>query len=523
VSVLFVASERPKYAKDGVYLGAHGRLLDTMLRAGGFERADCHVVYADQYRNGMPKDFDAVVLGGALAAKTVLGWNAPPSYYHGSVLPEYARGPTSYDAYRSWLKLPPKYVVTFDIPTLHASWDLHPLATRDWQRAGDVARGAYRQPDPDKWEWVCNEPSRLGELAGSSMLVFDTELSPVWMIGFANDKQVHVCDWNWETGPASRALLTDPRTVKVAHNLQHDLSMCELRFGFRVEPPYFDTYGGSHLLNTALERTLSPGLSSRFTNWPYHKWLSNIDATRYNGLDNIVCYDGAVEIREQLYQRRLVQVSDHDHRLLDALHAMQITGFRVSEAERAVFEEETAVDLDLKEEECRTLARPVIEARLDRFLKPGLFRVQKQCTCCGGGKASCKHCWRCGGLPAKPEKKADYYAGNGMGHEHGKVSVARLREMLPACRSLSRQRQGRHVAIVQPRFGGSSCRRALSRAQNPGAQVQRQRNGSSGTAEAVAGSAPAGALAGRGQRTAGRFENRRAPVAWTGRTLALCV
>lgn len=374
----------------------------------------------------MEQDYSAVVLGGDFAATEVLGWHVTPGTWHGSVLPVKASAPNSYDAYRSWLLEPAKFVVTFDITMLHKDWDLHPYAVREWQHAGQIARGEYQAPNPDNWEWVIGQPHRLQELRESKVLVFDTELSPVWMIGFANDRQVHVTDWSWACEAPARALLQDKGILKVAHNLQHDLAMCDLRFGFQVERPYFDTYGGAHLLNTALERTLSPGIASRFTKWPYHKWLNSIDATRYNGLDNIVCFDGYTEIAQQLEQRKLTAVAEHDHDLLEALYEMQQRGFKISETERAKYEEQTQLQLIVKEKECVALAEPIIQAKIDKFEKPNLFRTMKQCVCCGGGKTSCKHCWRCGGLPNKPEKKADY----------GPVTpstVAELRNALPPC------------------------------------------------------------------------------------------
>lgn len=36
------------------------------------------------------------------------------------------------------------------------------------------------------------------------------------------------------------------------------------------------------------------------------------------------------------------------------------------------------------------------------------LRKMRKCPCCGGGKTQREHCWRCGGLPAKPTKKGDY-------------------------------------------------------------------------------------------------------------------
>lgn len=427
-SLLFVASETP----DQGYTGSYGKLLDRMVAQAGLTVEQVKVIHADQWRDGMALDFECVVLGGEFAATQALGGPWPTSSFHGTVLPDRPWSRTGYDAYRQWCKDLPKFVLTFDIPTLHAKWEWHPHAVRDWSRAGRVLRGEYRNPNPDAWEWVVGQPRRLQELAGSAALLFDTELTPVWMMGMANERQVHVCDWGWEAVEPSRLLLQSPDIVKVAHNLQHDLAMCELRFGFKVARPYFDTYGGATLLNTALERTLSPGLASRFTDWPHHKWLADVDATHYNGMDNIVGFEAYLEIRKQLAARGLEGVAAHDHDLLEVLYQMQQTGFCVSEVERKKYEEETTLQLAAEEEACVAIATPVIQARVERFKKPHLFRVEKQCECCGGGKATREHCWRCGGLSAKPTKKSDYVA---LGSSEKKHTIASLKAELPLCRA----------------------------------------------------------------------------------------
>ena len=434
-SLLYVGSEPPKYKDVNGYAGAHGRLLDRMLSAAGLARSDARVIQADEYRDAIAAEFDVVVLGGEFAVFEALGWQAHPGTWHGSVMPQDAQRPTSYDAYRSWCLEAPKFVITHDIPTLHREYELHPLAVREWQAAGAIARGEYRAPNPDAREWIVNQPARFAELAAEPVVVFDTELSPVWMMGFANSAQVHVSDWSYACEEPSRFVLQHPDIIKVAHNLQHDLAMCELRFGFEVKAPYFDTYGGAHLLNTALERTLSPGIASRFTHWPHHKWLSNVDATRYNGLDNIVCYDAYLEIARQLRERGLWETAQHDHKLLSALYQMQMRGFRVDEGARAKYEHDTKTELDLKDAECNTLAQPIIRARLSAFKKPGLFYVEKQCKCCGGGTKTRAHCWRCFGLTSKPTCKAEYFnRPGGVDDQHRTLPVAQLQQMFPVCK-----------------------------------------------------------------------------------------
>src|SRR5690606_28575660 len=82
------------------------------------------------------------------------------------------------------------------------------------------------------------------------------------------------------------------------------------------------------------------------------------------------------------------------------------------------------------EQKLEELVWPVVKQKLHRFKKPHLFRIEKQCECCGGGKQGRQHCWRCGGLSKKPERKDDYAA---LGCDLTQYKVAELRAMLPAC------------------------------------------------------------------------------------------
>lgn len=60
------------------------------------------------------------------------------------------------------------------------------------------------------------------------------------------------------------------------------------------------------------------------------------------------------------------------------------------------------------------------------------FCTKRKCECCGGGKTQRDHCWRCGGLPKKPVKKADYSPDGVLGiNKHQKVAA--LKAALPKC------------------------------------------------------------------------------------------
>jgi uracil-DNA glycosylase family 4 len=82
---------------------------------------------------------------------------------------------------------------------------------------------------------------------------------------------------------------------------------------------------------------------------------------------------------------------------------VHLRGMRVDDAVRR----ERIVALAQRQERLEAVAhaeglRVIEEKRLQHFAQ------RKQCDCCGGGRVSAKFCWRCGGLPRKPEKKVDY-------------------------------------------------------------------------------------------------------------------
>jgi DNA polymerase I-like protein with 3'-5' exonuclease and polymerase domains len=166
---------------------------------------------------------------------------------------------------------------------------------------------------------------------------------------------------------------------------------------------------------------------------------------RYNGMDNIVCFDAWAEIVQQLSARGLEEVARHDHQLLTVLYAMQKQGFRVDAKARQEYEEQAQGDLILAEEKLQELAQPIIVGKIARFKKPSLFRQQRKCKCCGGGKASRDHCWRCGGLKQKPKKKVDfvntrlddgtraYLAPSGKMYWLPAHKTSELKAKLPAC------------------------------------------------------------------------------------------
>ena len=304
-------------------------------------------------------------------------------------------------------KLPKGSVI---IPTFHPAAVLrqltwHPWFIQDLQLAARVAREGISPTHYRKWFF--QEPLALAKLAesGIDLISIDTELDPQ-IVGIATEDQVHVFVWNESFRQPLTKLLANPRIVKIAHNWSHDYADLRVRKGITVARPIYDTQGAAHILNTALQKELSPHISTRFTTWPYHKWLNDIDPLVYCGMDAVVCYDAYWPQIEQLHRRNLYTIADHDHKLLTPLMEMQATGFKIDEVARLEVEQELEQKLAEADVELQALVAPVIERKLDRFEKPHLFQRLVKCPCCGGGKARRLGCYTCSfGAGVEPTKE----------------------------------------------------------------------------------------------------------------------
>lgn len=296
------------------------------------------------------------------------------------------------------------------LPTFHPAailrqYTWHPWLVMDLQRAAKIAREGI---PPTKYrKWFIQDVDALKRLAASNvdLISVDTELEP-WIVGLATEDEVHVFEWSEDFRQPLEALLKSDRIIKIAHNWTHDYAFFRKCLKITVARPLFDTQGGAHELNNALQKELSPHIATRFTNWPYHKWLTNHDQLVYCGMDAIVSFDAYWPQMEQLVNRGLYiparpdtsmpSVSEFDHKLLTPLMEMQAVGFKINEEVRAKVEKELKAQLDAEQHDLSGMVQPIIDREIDRFEKPHLFRVERQCECCGGGKTQRTHCMLCG-------------------------------------------------------------------------------------------------------------------------------
>jgi len=469
-------------------VGKSGQLLNKALVKAGIDRSQCYIMNCvpvrapgDKFDQHNQTDVDfgrqrfIEEIAGLSNARVFLALGANPTeWLLGAKPPVAQRGESKREGFISAWRgsvIPTvqsvsgleDYVSTIDfaglanlpegscvIPTFHPSAVLrqftwHPWLLQDVQLAGKVARDGI--PNRVYRTWYRNDPVALKRLANDhpNLIALDTEMDP-YIVGIVTEDEVHVFEYDERYRRALETLLTSRHILKVAHRWLHDYAFIRKCLEIEVEAPIFDSVGGAVALNSALQKELSPHISTRFTNWPYHKWLTNIDQLTYCGMDTIVCYDSYWPMIQQLSNRGFVKpaqilapgqkpvmgIVDYDHKLLMPLMHMQARGFKIDEAERLKVEEELGTNLAEEVKVLTKLVEPVIEKEIKRFKKPHLFRVQRKCPCCGGGSKQKIHCWSCGKDSLNVgESELSASTAKGLGFK----SLKSLTESLPTCRT----------------------------------------------------------------------------------------
>lgn len=429
-------------------VGPSGRLLNQALVHSGISRDDCYVMNlvpvrapGDKFVNHTQADKDWGLarfkseLANLVNAQVFLALGANPTeWLLGGKPPVAQRGEKKREGFISawrgsvidtWrtqaiVNCPEHYIGQTGlhpiahgivIPTFHPAavlrqFNWHPWFLQDVAKAGEIAKNGLV---PTKYrKWFRNDPVALSRLANEDvgLISVDTELDP-WIVSIVTDDEVHVFEFEEAFRHALIKIMSNPRIVKIAHRWLHDHAFFRKCLDIDIKGPLFDVLGGMHNLNSALEKQLSPHLSTKFTNWPYHKWLTNVDQLLYCGMDSVVAYDAYWPMMKELTQRGLYvaasndktlvdnSVTAHDHKVLMPLLAMQAKGFKIDESVRVEVEKELEASLIEKSIELGRLVEPIIEKRIKRFEKPHLFRIQRQCSCCGGGTIQRKSCMLC--------------------------------------------------------------------------------------------------------------------------------
>ena len=329
------------------------------------------------------------------------------------------------------IELPPSVAVlcSFHPAAVARQFAWHTWLVEDLKRAKLYAEGSYRLP---KRRFFLEQPEELARLvddviiAHERAVAIDTEMFAP-LVSLVTEEEAHCFTWDCTVDhivrPPMERLLKSDQVVKVAHNMAHDWRDLELVHGVTPVRPWMDTGCGAHLLEPSgidpggdrqvsagsqmVGKSLAPHIATRFTWWPYHKWLRELDPLLYCAMDSVVCYDAYwAQLRELGERPKLLDYAIHDMRLFEVLQHMLRRGLRVDEAERLRVVEQQRKRLAALDAELAELAEPYVAEALEqgRMRKPHLFETERVCECCRAASKKRLHCWSCAGFERSPPK-----------------------------------------------------------------------------------------------------------------------
>lgn len=129
-----------------------------------------------------------------------------------------------------------------------------------------------------------------------------------------------------------KALLTDERIGKIAHNGSYDIEFIQRTLGFRVTPFAFDTMLGVHTLYLELPKALAYAVSI-YTDHPYYKGdihSKDMDTYfRYNATDACLTMEIATKLMAELKEEGLWEFyKEYVHSLWEPLMEMSLKGVK---------------------------------------------------------------------------------------------------------------------------------------------------------------------------------------------------
>lgn len=274
-------------------------------------------------------------------------------------------------------------------------------------------------------EWHIEQPAETHRLIYDVILPhehlvgIDTEMDPP-LISLVTEEEVHAFVFNERYRGMLTDLMSSRQVLKVAHNMAHDWRQFEKWFGIRVERPYYDSMCLAHIMEPSgdgrtstqdksagrqlVGKKLSPHIATRYTPWPYHKWLVDVDPHVYCGIDTVVAYDAYwSQVNEATPEQ--IALAEFDAQVFPVLFDMMRRGIRVDEGARQGVMAELAERCASLEKEFKEKADYTIKSQLKQARKKHLFLVERKCACCRGAKKKLHQCWACAGFSKSPTKK----------------------------------------------------------------------------------------------------------------------
>lgn len=442
------------------FIGQAGRILDIGLRAAGIDRAGIRLINTvpcqapgNTFERHAPADIawgherlanemvrlsapKVIVALGNHAMEALMGLHGVTKWRGSLFPPEQSLVGDRNNEYWTLLSrqaiVPIRpdaaYMATFHPSAVQRQMPWHIWFINDLTRVKRYTEGRDHLRRPRSWHFNDLEATERivydTIIEKEHLVAVDTEMVPP-VVALVTEHEVTSFEFDERYRRCLTDLMSSKWVLKVAHNMAHDWRQFEKVFEIAVEPPYYDTIAGAHIMEPSgidpggdrqlsageqrVGKSLSPHLSTKYTGWPHHKWLVDYDDLLYCGMDTVVCYDAYWSEMEELYQPRNEQkrqLVEHDIKLFTALFAMQRVGLRVDLSARDGVLSELLSQTQDDMEELQHIARPYQESALlkRRLKKPHLTMRMKRCKCCNNSSKK-DRCWSCVGFDKAPSKR----------------------------------------------------------------------------------------------------------------------
>ena len=438
------------------FVGPAGQTLDEALAEAGWPRFEVNIanVVSQRPRGNDFKEHDPTVVAagvatlheliGLLKPSLIIALGNEAAYALVPGWPTAGRGifgAKSINERRGYFWETPFGPV---LTTLHPAGVLRKLVPGMWLLEQDFQR-ARKWQDGMRWEAFpaiqrLSSPFAFYRLMHSQLVAWDIEtkwdMTSLLCSGYCGDDlQPYVASYPQQYQLYGRALLASA-VPKVGHNRIFDetamrLYDMALRIGgerhdtqhmwWALEPEIAgsDEAGGEEVEeSTKGSRMTRKGLAFLASILYCVKWWKNYPEKgrddpeareqmyELNGRDVWVTRRAATDLLARVRAEGVEQQYQQAVTLHPALIEMQLRGLRINEELRAKRHRALFARADAAKGVSAAAALTYIKSRDIHD-----FYALKKCQCCGGGKTQAQHCWRCGNLPIRPNKRPDWPEG----------------------------------------------------------------------------------------------------------------
>lgn len=467
------------------FVGKAGALLDIVLSEAGLRRSECNLANVvgyqpdfNEFKNHTPEHVEEGVcrlrdLAKQLRPSLIITLGNEASY---ALIEQSAQGypwPTSGRGIYGAKSIEDRRGYFWDtergtvLTTLHPAGVLRKAVPGDYLLRVDIrrARRFLRGKLPrDTFPTIqrLNGPAQVKQILSSSLIGWDIEtkwdMTSTLCVGFCGDDlqpYVALCPHEF---PLARAILEGGKP-NAGHNRLFDDVAMELFEGVVVTGEKHDTQQMWHALEPELagkdeetaesvegtkrSRMTRKGLAFLASIYMNCIWWKDYPVGRNDpeSIQEMVVLNG----RDAWVTRRLAgwMLQELD---VEGVREQYDKGIATYPALIRMAQRGLHVNEELRQDRLNALQTRHVDARatseavgLPYVVQNDLsaFRALRRCECCGGGKVSAQHCWKCGGLPVKPTRKPDwpeaYIAQVAAALEVSKPTVGDLKKSLPTC------------------------------------------------------------------------------------------